>query len=340
MSKILPENLTREHKYWRIVEMIPGLCTWAAFFLVFFGSIFFPIITADLIIAYTLIWVFRTFLFSYNLTKSFHYSQRAQKTNWNKLLELLENPEKLSSEADTSFDSLILGTQKGSFIENFQKQIVELQAGNNYLKPSEVTHCITLCNANESYEVIKTSVESYVKNNFDLKKVILILACEEAFKEQSEATFKLLHKEYGHHFKDFFATFHPPNLPDELKGRAGNATWSAKRLKEYLDKHQLDYNKVILSSFDADTVISPSFLSELTFRYCITPNRIEVGYQPVPFYHNNIWDVPVFNRLVAISCSFWQVSVSLRKDENKSFSSRSMSFQSVLDFGYWDARVV
>ncbi len=219
-------------------------------------------------------------------------------------------------------------------------KIHHLQKINQTLKPSEVVHCITLVTYKESLEVIKTSVESYIKSDYDLKKVIFMLACEESDRANAQNIADQIQQKYGHHFMDFLCTFHPQNLPNELKGRAGNATWAAKHLKNYLEKRKIPFTSVILSSFDADTVISPTFLSELTFRFCITENRTEVGYQPVPFYHNNIWDVPVFNRLVAISCSFWQLSVSLRKDENKSFSSRSMSFQSVLDFGYWDTRVV
>jgi hypothetical protein len=340
---IQAEKLIRTAKYWRFVEIIPGALTWTAFLFIIFGSFLWPFLTANLIITYTLIWVFRTFHFSYNLTKSFHYSQRAQKTNWGLLLKLIENPEKILKiikKEKYFIDPLVLREKKGPVEEKLYQKILELKQKKQYLKPNEVIHCITLMTAKESYEVLKTSIDSYIKSQYDLKKVIFMLGCEESdWKNALEISLRL-RKEYGHLFKAYLHSFHPKNLPNELVGRAGNATWAAKTLKRYLDNNKIEYSKVILSSFDADTVISPDFLNELTFRYCITENRIEVGYQPVPFYHNNIWDVPVFNRLVAISCSFWQLSVSLRTDENKSFSSRSMSFQSVLDFDYWDAKVV
>jgi hypothetical protein len=220
------------------------------------------------------------------------------------------------------------------------EQIDLLKAKTEYIKPSEIYHCITLFNCLETYQVIKTSVESYSKSNFNLKKIIFIFAYEQFDSENALEISQKIKQEYGDLFLDYIESCHPENLPNEIKGRAGNMNWAAQILKSYLEERSIDFHKVILSSFDSDTVISPDFLNELTFRYCITANRVEIGYQPVPFYHNNIWDVPVFNRLVAISCSFWQLSVSLRKDENKSFSSRSMSFQSVIDFGYWDARVV
>lgn len=338
-----PEKLLHRAKYWRIIEVIPGLLTWSAFIFIIVGSFLFPILTANIIITYTLVWVFRTFHFSYNLAKSYYYSQRAQKVDWNKVLSYLEQPQKLQYEIKKNhfhLDSLILGG-KGKPVEPILMQRIQhLEKIGQTIKPSEITHCLTLVTYKESYEVIRTSIESFAKSSYNLKKVILVLACEESDWPNALHISQQIKKEFGHLFMDYIHTFHPKNLPNELKGRAGNATWSAKAVKRYLEHQQIPFDHVILSSFDADTVMSKDFLSELTFRYCITENRIEVGYQPVPFYHNNIWDVPMVNRLVAISCSFWQLSVSLRKDENKSFSSRSMSFQSVIDFNYWDARIV
>lgn len=259
------------------------------------------------------------------------------------LNSLLENPKKLDyliEKQNFRFDPMILRLNRGPLEPVLKQRIHELQESNQYIRPSEVIHCITIPTAKESYEVIRTSVESYIKSNYDLKKVILILAIEERDWPNGVNISKQLKKEFGHYFLAYLLTCHPKNLPNELIGRAANATWSAKALKNYLQQQKIPFANLLLSSFDADTVISPNYLNELTFRYCITKNRTEVGFQPVPFYHNNIWEVPVFNRLVAISCSFWQLSVSLRKDENKSFSSRAMNFQSVIDFGYWDSKVV
>jgi hypothetical protein len=338
-----PASLTRSHRFWRLVEIIPGALTWGAFLFVILGSIFIPIATANIIITYTLIWVFRTFIFSYNLVKSFYFSKKASKTDWNLLNSFIENPKKLEylvKKKAFSFDPMILRLKKGPVEPVLLKKINELKAINQYLKPSEITHCITLPTYKESYEVIRASVLSYTKSNYDLKNVILMLAFEETDLENALEISKKIKSEFGHLFKAYLHSCHPKNLPGEHKGRAANATWAAKVLKRYIENNNISYNRLLLSSFDADTAISENYLSELTFRFSISKNRREVGFQPVPFYHNNIWDVPMFNRLVAISCSFWQMSVSLRKEENKSFSSRAMSFQSVMDFDYWDSQVV
>ncbi len=338
-----PENLIRKHKYWRLLETIPGLLTWGTFLLVIVGSIFFSIFTANIIILYTLIWVFRSIYFSYHLTRSHYYSQKALKTNWTKINDLIDNPLKLEyiiKKKKFEIDPILFKLKKGPLEPHLLQTINSLKKTNQYLRPSEIIHCVTLVTYQETLEVIKMSINSIVESNFNLKKVIFMLACEEADLSNALPIINYIKDNYSQYFKDILYSIHPKNLPNELKGRAANATFAAKVLKKYLDQNNISYEKIVLSSLDADTVISNEYLNELTFRYAITENRVKTGYQPIPFYHNNIWDVPVFNRLVAISSSFWQMSVSLRPDENKSFSSRAMSFQSVIDFGYWDTTVV
>jgi hypothetical protein len=342
-SQTDPRSLIRSHQHWRLIEMIPGLLTWSAFLLIILGSFFFPYVTANLIIAYTLIWVFRSFYFNYHLINSYQSSRRAALINWKKLLNYVESPNKLAyliKKGKFSHDPLVFKNKDGKLEPALYQRLTELKAKNQYLKPSEIIHCLSLVTYKEPYEVIKASVESYIQSNYNLKKVIFLLSCEAGDYTNALSISQRIKAEYGHYFMDYLHTFHPKGLPNEIPGRAGNATWSCKALKAYLEKKNIPFHKVILSSFDADTIITPEYLNELTFRYCINENRIEVGYQPIPFYHNNIWDVPLFNRLVAISCSFWQLSVSGRTGENKSFSSRAMSFQSVLDFNYWDPMVV
>lgn len=44
--------------------------------------------------------------------------------------------------------------------------------------------------------------------------------------------------------------------------------------------------------------------------------------------------------MVAQSCSYWRMAESMEKSKYKSFSSRSLSFKTVLDVDYWDPSVI
>jgi len=65
-----------------------------------------------------------------------------------------------------------------------------------------------------------------------------------------------------------------------------------------------------------------------------------VSYQPVPFYHNNVWEVPFFSRVAASSNTFWQMMQQIRPDKLATYSSHSMSWQSLVDIGFWSTTMV
>ena len=96
----------------------------------------------------------------------------------------------------------------------------------------------------------------------------------------------------------------------------------------------------MVSVFDADTVVHPQYFNELTFKYLTADRRWEKAYQPTHMFHNNIWDVPMMIRMVALSCTFWRMAESMEKEKYKSFSSRSLSFKTIVDVGYWDPSII
>ena len=52
--------------------------------------------------------------------------------------------------------------------------------------------------------------------------------------------------------------------------------------------------------FDADTLPSRQYFANLAYKYVINPERTYRIYQPIPLFNNNMWDVPMMNRLVAL----------------------------------------
>ncbi|MDC4222693.1 MAG: hypothetical protein MPW15_00195 [Candidatus Manganitrophus sp.] len=102
----------------------------------------------------------------------------------------------------------------------------------------------------------------------------------------------------------------------------------------------MPYDRVILSAFDADTCVDRQYFGCLTYNYIIQPQRTRSSYQPLPMYHNNIWDAPSFARVVANSTTFWHMVQSIRPDLLITFSSHAMSFQALVEVGYWPVDVI
>jgi len=336
-------KLIYKHKYWRLLEMIPGLLAWGALLLPVVLAIYYPVTIALLAIVYALLWLFRSIRLSINLYRGYWRTQDAMKVNWNLLLDLVENPDKIDPTIkQTDLSKSLLKPQKIFNLElkNLKNRMTWLKQKDQYLKPSQIYHAVLIVTYKETYELVRESVKSYAESFYPYNKMILVIGGEEGDQENFEKIAQRIDEEFKDKFHKIITTVHPKGLPGEIPGKSGNATFAGKKLKKYLDDQGIDNEHVILSNFDADTVAHPAYFSELTFKYLITKNRCKKAYQPISMFHNNIWDVPVMMRMVALSCTFWRMSEALDKHKYKSFSSRSMSFQTVLDTDYWDPSVI
>ena len=174
--------------------------------------------------------------------------------------------------------------------------------------------------------------------------MILVFAGEESDQENFLALSQKIKHEFGEKFMHYMHTIHPKNIPGEIKGKSSNTTYAAKELKKYLDarppENKIHYENIIVSNFDADTVAHPLYFTELTFKYLTADRRTEKGYQPTHMFHNNIWDVPLATRIVALGCTFWRMAESMESNKYKSFSSRSIGFKTVIEVNYWDPSII
>jgi hypothetical protein len=152
---------------------------------------------------------------------------------------------------------------------------------------------------------------------------------------------RIIENEFGQKFKDFLITIHPDNIIGEVKGKGSNQAWAAKIVKkEIIDKEDLDYNKILVSVFDIDTVISPDYFSILTYKFLTVSNPYRASYQPIPVYHNNIWQAPFFARVAASSNTFWQMMQQIRQEKLATYSSHSMTWRTLIDIGFWSTAIV
>src|ERR1700737_4659967 len=62
--------------------------------------------------------------------------------------------------------------------------------------------------------------------------------------------------------------------------------------------------------------------------------------QPVPLFHNNIWQVPMAVRVMSGATSQWQMFLHSRPHRLVAFSSYTRSLEFVQRVGYWDKDVI
>ncbi len=200
-------------------------------------------------------------------------------------------------------------------------------------------HLIIFPAYKEKPETLRPSLEALLNSTYPKEKMIVVLAFEERDRE-ARLNAEVMEREFGGRFFGCFSTFHPDGLPGEGRTKGANATWAAKKAREFINSRGINYGDVIVSCFDADTCADKNYFACLSYHFLTSRNPHQASYQPIPVYNNNIWQAPSFARIVEISASFCQMIESMRLEKFVTFSSHSMSFKTLVDIGYWPTDMV
>jgi hypothetical protein len=151
---------------------------------------------------------------------------------------------------------------------------------------------------------------------------------------------KKIQEEFGDKFFRFLITVHPQNIEGEIAGKGSNETWAGRKAQELIDKLQIPYEQIIVSSFDIDTQVYPYYFACLTHNYLTCSDPFHSSFQPIPVYNNNIWDAPAISRIIAIGATFWHSIQQSRPERMSTFSSHSMSFKAIVEMDFWPEKNV
>jgi len=297
-----------ERLLYRFFEMLPGMLSWGALGLAVFLSWKRPLWVSIFIILFALLWFLRTVYFSVHLRAGYKKMAQQEKTNWVEKLDALP-PEKYSL--------------------------------HNLKTWQDIYHLVVIPMYAEPLEILRDTFKALAASDYPKDKMIVVLAAEARTRDQVQASIDTITKEYGTCFHKFLVTWHPAGIPGELAGKGSNETWAAKLAKkELIDLEQIPYERIVFSSFDADTHIFPRYFSCLTYHFLTAKKPLRTSFQPVPLFLNNVWQAPVFSRIISFSSTFWHTMNQGRPERLITFSSHSMSFKTLVEVGFKQTNVV
>lgn len=292
-----------DRKIYRLLEILPGVLTWATLALVVIFSFTAPVFTAIFIILFDIYWLIKTVYLSLHMRSSFSKMRQNLKKNWLNELEAIGNP------------------PTGGW--------------------QELYHLVILPMYHEPLSVVWESFSSLAKANYPLDRLIVVLATEERVGQSANRIAQAIGQEFGSRFFRFLVTVHPAHTAAEMAGKGSNETWAIKEAKKkVIDQLGLNYEKIIVSVFDIDTVIHPGFFGCLSWHFLTAEKPLRSSFQPIPLYVNNIWEAPAFARIFAFSTTFWQMIQQSRPEQLVTFSSQSISFHALTEVGFWQVNVV
>jgi len=343
----------------RTLEIIPGALVWIALATPIVLSFSYPTHVAYFIIAFDMYWFFKAFYMSKNLIHAYSFMMIDQATNWKEKIKEIKNIEVVRDRIKR-----FLGEEKHkiytippfSFLMRVSKKWRKKISFYNYnheflnliskvkqediIDPEEIHHLIILATYKEDISILREAIDAVKNSNFDSKKVLFVLGGEERDKERFLKYSLILEKEYNDVFKYFLSTVHPENILGEVKGKGGNITFAGRKALEKVESLGLKYDRVIVTTLDADNIVHPEYLAVLTYKYAINKERVYRSFQPVPIFNNNIWDVPAPVRIVGMSNGFWQLIESTRPERLRNFSSHAQSLAALVDTDFWSTNTI
>jgi len=290
----------------KILEVFPGALAWTTLLGMIIFSWRLPVAASFFIIAFDLYWLLKTIFFTLHINHSYRRMRENLKVSW--LQKLKELP--------ASNYKILAGSWENIY------QLIILPA---YREP---------------HEVLRASVASLKTSSFPQKNMIVVLGIEERGGEEDLKIAQKIVEEYHSEFLKLLVARHPADLAGEIPGKGSNAVFAARTAQKIVDELKIPYEHVIISSLDSDTQVYPEYFSLVTYRYLTEPDPLHASYQPIPVYHNNIWDAPALSRVVATSDTFWQMIQQSRPERLITFSSHSMPFKSLVEMGFWQKDIV
>ncbi len=323
----------------RRLEMLPGATSWTVLITLTLLSIFFPFTAAIFIVAFYLWWLLRLLYMTMFLVLSYLRLEIEQKTDW---MARVEGIDQITSYIE-SHKNLHFGRQWHQWLSHslHRRELDQLLlSGQTPPSSKDIVHLVIFPVIKEGAEIIGPALEAISRQPFPTAQIMVVFALEDRAKTTVKEGVDAISRQYAPRFKDCFTVVHPSGINGEARVKGANVTYAAKAAAERLRRENIAFENVIVSCFDADTVVDQNYFACLTYHYMVHPDRKQASFQPIPVYHNNIWHVPGFARVIETSSSFFQLIEATNPEKLVTFSSHSMSFAALVDVGYWPVDMI
>ena len=329
----IPHPFDRKFGY-RLLEIMPGALTWAILILPFVLAFVSPFALAIIIIAYLVAWFLRAMGQSTRVIQSYATMRRHQALDWTPLIADLDDPKASLWRLDRVSEDLPEWHQKNLNMRS-------LQIETDTMRSKDIYQAVIIPTYNESREVLELTVKHILKTNYDLKKIIVIMAPEERDGGKAVGSCAQLVKKYGSKFYHMQSVPHPPIYEvGEIHAKGANDCYAAERLQSWLKKKKIPYSNVIVTLLDSDHHPDPNYFSELTYVYLMSPDRKHTSYQPISLLTSNIWDAPAPMRILALGTSFWMMIVSMRPHMLRNFAAHGQGMDALVECNFWSKRSI
>jgi Glycosyl transferase family group 2 len=376
---MLIENYRKDWRY-RFLEAFIGLSVAGFLIILLVLVFVSPAFLAVFLIIYSFLMILRMALHLIYAISSFKKLSRWSTPNWIKLFDFYNSQpsiEKITEElnilADRHPNNEIWQNEIRRFI--ITAKTIE---GTKFGNPNNIIHFPLFSIYDESHEILLRGLRSIFDSQYDLSKICVFISQEARLGNQKNKSFqdemqkidwlntlvfaeddlKVVYnsdhleldysnstlKEFGNSFTssklNLIITQHPDGLVGEIKGKSSNEDWAARQVSLFSKAANLDTEICMVTSFDADSRVGDNFFQILSFQYCYSKNRFVTGFQPMPVFSNNLFDVDLLPFLVGINTTFWTMVQYSLLDGMHFFANYSVPLVLVQRVDFWQRDII
>jgi hypothetical protein len=343
-----PENHDRLRLLSRVLEMVPGTISWAILILPLWLSFSYPWLVAYFVLSFDFYWLCRALWFSGAVIVAYRRIREVLAVDWPARLEGLADPRARRSALEARLAAGAVPREalgfaagvslSGSARRRLRREIAELRAveGLDQAPPpvDELIHLALIPTHTEPLEKLRMTVRALVEAEWPAERKMCAIITRET-DEAGIANVAALRAEFGHAFAEFIHILDPLE-PGIVVGKSSAMAWGGRYLYRLLVRERgMDPSRILVTDLDADYRVHPAYFAYLSWVHLTDPNRDTQLYQPIPYFHNNLWDAPMLQRLFAAVLTQLQMWRSVLPEKLQSFGSYSTTLELVHEVGYW-----
>ncbi len=300
----------------RLLEIVPGLISWAIILGPIWLSFSYPWLVAYFVLTFDFYMLCRSLWLGVTVVVGFRRVRSVEATDWMARLEAGDHGG--SAGGNPSPDADAFGAADGTPVPDWRGY----------------TQLALIPTYTESLDKLRETVRALAAAEWPRDRKVCAIITRET-DEQGIENVRVLREEFGTAFGDFIH-IRDPLEPGIVVGKSSAMAWGGRYLYRLLVRERgMDPARILITDLDADFRVHPQYFTYLAWMHVSDPNRETQLYQPIPYFHNNIWEAPVLLRLFAAMLTQMQLWRNVMPEKLVSFSSYSTTLKMVHEVGYW-----
>jgi hypothetical protein len=335
----------------RILEIVPGIVSWTLILLPVILSSKIPEVVAWFVLSFDFYWFYKALMLSGSVVVAYLRMRTVLGVDWRARAFALADLPGRRDELDRLIPAVeariaeLRSERRGGAVAGGQRELARLRAerreverllarrGEPIPDPNRLWHVALIPTYTEPFEKLSQTIGALATTDYPRDRLMVAIITRESDVQGRENVARL-RELYGDRFLHFFHILDPLE-PGIVVGKSSAMAYGGRWLYRELGRLGFDPRDVVVTDLDSDYRVHPQYFAYVTYTFLTDADRYRRLYQPVPMFHNNLWEVPVPVRLVAIGASHVQMWRSLTPERLISFSSYSVSLQTVHEVDYW-----